>query len=60
MAKELKMVPWIEVFNRFGFHCSYVKQDIKWTGGWSIGFSRKHFYIGMGVNPRVKDDYDLS
>jgi hypothetical protein len=54
------MVPWIEVFNRFGFYCSYVKQDIKWTGGWSIGFSRKQFYIGMGVNPRVKDDYDLS
>jgi hypothetical protein len=54
------MVPWIDVFKKFGFHLSYVEKNRMWTGGWSLGFSYKRFHIGMGVNPKVRDDYELS
>ena len=54
------MVPWIDVFNVLGFRLSYVGSGRMWTFGWSLGFTFKRFYIGMGVNPKVRDDYELS
>lgn len=54
------MVPWIDIVNFLGFKISYVEKNRMWTGGWSAGFSWRGFYIGMGVNPDVRDDYELS
>lgn len=54
------MVPWIDIINCWGFKISYVEKSRMWTGGWSAGFSYKRFHIGMGVNPKVRDDYELS
>lgn len=54
------MVPWIDIINFWGFQISYVKSGSKWTGGFSAGFSFRRFYIGMGINPSVRDDYELS
>lgn len=54
------MVEWTDIVNKWGFNISYVKSDRYWHGGWSIGFSRGQFHIGMGVNPRTRDDYELS
>ena len=54
------MVPWIDILNFIGFKISYVEKNRMWTGGWSAGFSYGRFHIGMGINPKVRDDYELS
>lgn len=54
------MVPWIDVINFWGFNISYVEANKKWNYGLSVGFSFRRFHIGFGIDPNVRDDYELS
>jgi hypothetical protein len=54
------MINWTDIINKWGFTISYVRGDRNWYGGWSISFSFRRFHIGMGVNPKAREDYELS